>query len=96
MAHPPLPHAPAWSASANADARAVDAWFASVSLKEIAPQDIPLVTVEASDSVEVALKARHSLISSKKKERLSSSLEHAWILLLCFSITSLAEPFAFS
>jgi CBS domain-containing protein len=57
MAHPPTPptsHFPA--APANADARAVDAWFASVSLKEISPQDYSVVSVEASDSVETALR----------------------------------------
>jgi CBS domain-containing protein len=54
MAHPPVPHAPA--TSANADAKAVDAWFASVPLRDLAPQEVALVTVEASDSVETVLK----------------------------------------
>ena len=44
--------------AANAEARAVDEWMASVSIKEIAPQDYTLVTVEASDPVEVALKVQ--------------------------------------
>lgn len=59
MAHPPIPHPPA--SPANADARAVDSWFASVSLKEISPQDYALVYVEASDSVETALKVLFNL-----------------------------------
>lgn len=56
MAHPPAPHSPATPVGANQDARAVDAWFASVSLKELAPQDYNLVAVEASDPVETALR----------------------------------------
>ena len=61
MAHPPIPHPPA--SPANADARAVDSWFASVSLKEISPQDYVLVSVEASDSVETALKVSPSIFA---------------------------------
>lgn len=59
MAQAPQPHAPALPA--NNEARAVDSWFASVSIKEIAPQDYPLITVDASDNVEAALRVRAGL-----------------------------------
>lgn len=66
MAHPPAPHSPAAPVSANQDARAVDAWFASVSLKELAPQDYNLVAVEASDPVETALRVLSPLSETER------------------------------